>query len=178
MAKIKRNFLNKFINNYTKKSVYYLGNNVMEHSIYITILFMAFIYIYLAYNYLANLKSCSCAEGEYVEKVKNAEGLLMAILLVWILMCLWLTNNIKKLNKNDIVAFLFLSGGMGVLLFLVYVYFCYNVNKMKKSLTSKCVCAMKWQRWLIYIQYGFFLLEIFLAIVSVIISIIYMLQKR
>ena len=170
-------FVDKFISNYTKKSMFYLGNNIMEHTIYITILLMGLIYVYLAYNYLSNLKSCSCAEGEYVEKVKNAEGILMVMFLVWILMSLWLTLNINRLSKNDIFVFLYLTGAMGVVLFSVYLYFCYNVHQMKKSLTTKCVCAMKWQRWLIYIQYGFFLFEILLAIISVVIGIIYMLYK-
>ena len=39
------------------------------------------IYIYLAYNYLTNLESCSCVEGKYAENVKTSEGFIMACLL-------------------------------------------------------------------------------------------------
>lgn len=169
--------VDKFISNYTSRSMFYLGNNIMEHTIYITILLMGLIYVYLAYKYLSNLESCSCAEGEYVEKVKNAEGILMVMFLIWILMSLWLTYNVHRLSKTDIFVFLYLTGAMGIILFSVYLYFCYNVHQMKKSMTSECVCAMKWQRWLIYIQYGFFLFEIVLAIISVVIGIMYMLYK-
>lgn len=144
-------------------------------SINLVVMLMAIIYIYLAYNYLANLKSCSCAEGKYVERVKTAEGVLMAIVLIWIILSFWLANNLHTLSKESIVVLLFIVGAIGIFTFLVYIYFCYNVYKMQKSLTTNCLCAMKWQRWLVYIQYGFFLYEIALVVISVIIGIVYML---
>ena len=144
-------------------------------SINLVVFVMALIYIYLAYNYLANLKSCKCAEGKYVERVKNAEGILMAIVLIWIIMSFWIANNLHTLSRESIMVLLFVVGAIGIFTFLVYIYFCYNVHKMQKSLTTDCICAMKWQRWLIYIQYGFFLYEIALVVISVIIGIVYML---
>jgi hypothetical protein len=144
-------------------------------SINLVVFVMALIYIYLAYNYLANLKSCKCAEGKYVERVKNAEGILMAIVLIWIIMSFWIANNLHTLSRESIMVLLFVVGAIGIFTFLVYIYFCYNVHKMQKSLTTNCLCAMKWQRWLIYIQYGFFLYEIALVVISVIIGIVYML---
>ena len=110
------------------------------------------IYIYLAYNYLSNLKSCSCVEGKYVDNVKTAEGFIMAVLLFWIF-----TKLLKRSNP-------IFSGALSVLLFLSYLYFCYYVYKMNMSITSQCLCAMTWQRWLIDIQYGILLFEIFLVV--------------
>jgi len=109
------------------------------------------IYIYLAYNYLSNLKSCSCVEGDYVDNVKTSEGFIMAVLLFWIF-----TNLTKQ--KNPIF-----SAALSVILFLSYIYFCYYVYQMNRSMTPQCLCAMKWQHWLIDIQYGILLLEIFLV---------------
>lgn len=111
-----------------------------------------FIYIYLAYNYIANLESCSCVEGKYVENVKTSEGFIMSVLLFWIF-----TKLIKKSNP-------IFSGALSIILFLSYIYFCYYVYQMNKTITSHCLCAMKWQRWLIDIQYGILLLEIFLVL--------------
>jgi len=116
------------------------------------------IYIYLAYNYVSNLKSCSCAEGNYIENVKTAEGFIMVLLLLWILL------SFLRLKKRNLIL---LSGGISILLFLTYIYFCYYVNEMLKTIKSSCICAMRWQRWLVYLQYGFFLFEIILTIVSV-----------
>lgn len=110
------------------------------------------IYIYLAYNYLTNLESCSCVEGKYAENVKTSEGFIMTVLLFWIF-----TKLLRQ--KNPIF-----SAALSVILFLTYIYFCYNVYQMNKSITSNCLCAMKWQRWLIEIQYGILLLEIFLVL--------------
>ena len=110
------------------------------------------IYIYLAYNYLSNLKSCSCVEGKYVDNVKTSEGFIMAVLLFWIF-----TKLLKRSNP-------IFSGALSVLLFLSYLYFCYYVYKMNMSITSQCLCAMTWQRWLIDIQYGILLFEIFLVV--------------
>ena len=110
------------------------------------------IYIYLAYNYLSNLKSCSCVEGKYVDNVKTSEGFIMAVLLFWIF-----TKLLKRSNP-------IFSGALSVLLFLTYLYFCYYVYKMNMSITSQCLCAMTWQRWLIEIQYGILLFEIFLVV--------------
>lgn len=109
------------------------------------------IYIYLAYNYISNLKSCSCVEGKYVDNVKTSEGFIMAVLLFWIF-----TNLTKQ--KNPIF-----SGALSVILFLSYIYFCYYVYQMNRSMAPQCLCAMKWQHWLINIQYGVLLLEIFLV---------------
>jgi hypothetical protein len=109
------------------------------------------IYIYLAYNYLSNLKSCSCVEGDYVDNVKTSEGFIMAVLLFWIF-----TNLTKQENP-------IFSGALSVILFLSYIYFCYYVYQMNMSITPQCLCAMKWQHWLIDIQYGILLLEIFLV---------------
>ena len=120
------------------------------------------IYIYLAYNYLSNLKSCSCAEGDYVENVKNAEGIIMVLLLSWIAI-----SFLRLKRKNKIL----LLGGLSILLFLTYIYFCFYVYKMQRQLTTNCICAMKWQRWLIYIQYGFFLFEILLVFIGVFLQI-------
>lgn len=144
-------------------------------SINVIMALIALIYVYLAYKYLANLKSCKCAEGKYVNKVKLAEGLIMGVILFWIIVKLWLINNIHTLSENDLKILLFIAGAVGIFTFIIYIYFCYYVNKMQKSLTTNCACAMKWQRWLVYIQYGFYLFEIILVILSVIASIIYML---
>jgi len=144
-------------------------------SINLVVMVMALIYIYLAYNYLSNLKSCKCAEGKYVERVKNAEAILMSIVLIWIILSFWLANNLHTLSRESIIVLLFIVGAIGIFTFLIYIYFCYNVHKMQKSLTTNCVCAMKWQRWLVYIQYGFFLYEIALVVISVIIGIVFML---
>jgi hypothetical protein len=160
---IKKNFQNQNVYQFA------LGINLITF-------IMVLIYIYLAYNYLANLKSCKCVEGQYVEKVKNAEALLMIVVLIWIIMSIWYTNNINKLTKNDIKILMFLSGALGIFTFILYIYFCYYVHKMQKTLKSSCVCAMKWQRWLVWVQYGVFLYEIVLTVVSVIVGIIFMLM--
>jgi len=110
------------------------------------------IYIYLVYNYLSNLKSCSCVEGKYVDNVKTAEGFIMAVLLFWIF-----TKILKRTNP-------IFSGALSVILFLSYIYFCYYVYKMNMTMTSQCLCAMTWQRWLLEIQYGILLFEIFLVV--------------
>ena len=170
--------LELFISDYTKKTTFLLGNNIMEHTLYIVLLLIAFVYVYMAYRYLTNLKSCSCAEGEYVENVKKAERLLMIMILIWILMSIWLTSNIKTLSKKDTFVFLFLTGAFGIVLFSIYLYFCINVTKLRKVLVPKCPCAMKWQRWLIYGQYGLFLLEILLVLISVIVGAFYMVTKK
>ena len=110
------------------------------------------IYLYLAYNYLSNLQSCSCVEGKYVDNVKTAEGFILSVLLFWIF-----TNLTKRPNP-------LFSGALSVILFLSYIYFCYYVYQMNKSITPQCLCAMKWQHWLIDIQYGVLLFEIFLVL--------------
>lgn len=153
------------------------NQNLYQYALAINLIvfIMVLIYIYLAYNYLSNLKSCKCVNGKYVENVKNAEAILMIVVLIWIIMSIWYTNNINKLTKNHIKLLMFLSAGLGIFTFLLYIYFCYYVNKMQKTIESSCVCAMKWQRWLVYVQYGLFLYEIVLTVVSVIVSVIFML---
>jgi len=158
-----------------KRSTIDVNIRNLSTSINFVISLVILIYIYLAYNYLSNLKSCKCVEGKYVGKVKVAEGLLMGIVLFWIIVSLWMTNNIQNMSRNEITILLYLAGAVGIFTFLVYIYFCYYVRKMMKSLKSSCVCAMKWQRWLVWIQYGFFLYEIALVIISVLIGIVYML---
>jgi hypothetical protein len=161
-----------------KKVGYPKNQDVYNYALAINLIvfIMVLIYIYLAYNYLANLKSCKCVNGKYVENVKNAEALLMIVVLIWIIMSIWYTNNINKLTKTDIKVLMFLSAALGIFTFLLYIYFCYYVHKMQKTIESTCVCAMKWQRWLVYVQYGLFLYEIVLTVVSVMVGIIFMLM--
>jgi hypothetical protein len=91
----------------------------LSFSINFVLSILILIYLYLAYNYLANLKSCKCAEGKYVEKVKFAESVLMGIVLFWIILSIWLTNNIKSLTRNQIIMVLYLTGFIGMLHALV-----------------------------------------------------------
>jgi len=121
----------------------------IQNAIFMTIVL---IYIYLVYNYLSNLKSCSCVEGKYVDNVKTAEGFIMAVLLFWIF--------IKLLKRTNPIF----SGALSVVLFLSYIYFCYYVYKMNMTIEPQCLCAMTWQRWLVEIQYGILLFEIFLVV--------------
>lgn len=110
------------------------------------------IYIYLAYNYITNLKSCSCVKGQYVENVKTSEGFIMSIILLWIF--------VKLLNRKNPIFSNFLS----IILFLTYIYFCYYVYQMK--VTAICNCDSTWQKWLVDIQYGVLLVEILLVFLS------------
>lgn len=165
---------NRIITKSTDKSVRFVASNMMETYIYVIISIAFVIYIYIAYKYLDNLKSCACAEGVYVDNVKRTEKFLMLILLLWMIVSIWLTANIKNMTKSGVILFMYISAIFGMILFTSYVYFCYNVYHMQKQFDQGCPCAMKWQRWLIYIQYGLFLADIVLVCLTVILTIIYM----
>ena len=92
------------------------------------LLFIVLIYIYLAYNYVSNLKSCSCVEGEYAENVKTAEGFMLSVILLWIF--------VKLIHHRNPIF----SHCLSILLFLTYIYFCYYVyseSHLMQSLLSK-----------------------------------------
>jgi hypothetical protein len=116
--------------------------------------FIILVYIYLAYNYLANLTSCKCVESKYVEKVKTAEGFMLSVILLWIFL--------KLMHRRNPIFSKLLS----IILFLTYLYFCYYVFQMNKTTKENCPCAMKWQRWLVNIQYILLLFEIILVLIS------------
>lgn len=113
--------------------------------------FIILIYIYLVYNYVSNLKSCSCVEGKSADKVKTAEGFMMSVILLWIF--------VKLIGHRNPIF----SHCLSIILFLTYIYFCYHVYQMNKTITVDCLCAMKWQKWLLDIQYGALLIEIVLV---------------
>uniref|UniRef100_A0A6C0HRZ4 Uncharacterized protein n=1 Tax=viral metagenome TaxID=1070528 RepID=A0A6C0HRZ4_9ZZZZ len=116
--------------------------------------FIILVYIYLAYNYLANLTSCKCVESKYVEKVKTAEGFMLSVILLWIFL--------KLMHRRNPIFSKLLS----IILFLTYLYFCYYVYQMNKTTKENCQCAMKWQSWLVNIQYILLLFEIILVLIS------------
>ena len=174
---VKKNQLNRSTNSFQidkfrNKSIGKI--NDMQNMSYVLSIIAGLIYLFIAYKYLDNLKTCSCAKSQAVINLKNSEALLMIMLLFWILLSLWFAANVNDMTEDDILRYLFLSGVFGIVTFLIYIYFCFNVYIFQKTVTSSCSCSLKWQRWLVYIQGWVYLFDIVIVALSVFLSLLFM----
>ena len=105
-------------------------------------------FLYRAYTYLGDLKSCACSPNLYANRLKTLESIYIALYGLGIVTALFSTTLMKLIRMNGkIITSIFL-----VALLTVYLLFIYNVYEFQNNLDSKCGCAIKWSRIIIYVQ--------------------------
>jgi len=114
--------------------------------------------IYLSYQYLAGMKTCKCVNQKSAQRLKTLELVLLVLSGISLLLLGVPTFN-PKLMKYKMVSMLIVP-----VVILFYLYFIYNVNSFKNSFSNSCGCAMQWERWIVYVQYGVYVFEIMLLI--------------
>ena len=131
------------------------GDTVSKALVIIATLYLLF----LSYRYLAGMKSCKCVNQKSAKHLKSLELILIVLsaISLFLLGVPIFDPTVKRLTR-------LLSIFMVPLVILFYLFFIYNVNTFKNSFSNSCTCAMHWERWIIYVQYGFYVFEIMLLI--------------
>jgi hypothetical protein len=159
MAKFNKKYLNKTIRSEIDNS-----NNLNQIYSFLSGVLVLY-FIHLAYFYLDNLKLCSCVNNQqYVNNIKNAETTIMAFIVIGMALNFTLVPYLKNYDNKTLNIILWIMVLYSIFVFSVYIYFIYNVYKFKNSYKNNCECAMKWQRWIVFIQYGLYLISIIMIL--------------
>lgn len=129
-------------------------------------------FVYLAYNYANSLATCDCVDRKAASNIALIELALLVFVAIGVLgMFVPAFLDVSAFLKKHLYA----VTGFGVmyilLLLSVIIVFVKNVHTFSKSYTSKCKCAMRWPRWIIYFQYAGYLLELSLVALLLVLSV-------
>lgn len=137
----------------------------MDYSLIFSII--AIVLLYFAYQYLVQLESCLCAQASAdgnaqsdLQMLKYAE---LFLIIIMVLAILGLYG--KVLRSSVLVALIFAIGIIAVyIIVMIHVYRLYN------NMPADCECAIKWPRYVLYVQWISYTLAILSFVISFIIS--------
>jgi hypothetical protein len=124
--------------------------------------------LYSTYQYLGNLKNCSCVVNQAsVSHLKNVELFFVVVaaigLIVKLLSFIFNFSIFNLLSKNKIM--MALAGIYSMFLFFLMFYFLYNSYQFIFSTLKDCKCAQSWQEYFIYLQTFLYSMSILAIIV-------------
>lgn len=113
----------------------------------LTSLFIIY-FLYRAYTYLGDLKSCGCAPTVYANRLKILEGIYISLYGIGIITVVFSTTLMKMVQMSGST----MTSIFVVALLSVYLMFIYNAYQFQKNIDENCECDKKWERMVIYIQ--------------------------
>jgi hypothetical protein len=137
----------------------------MDYGLIFSIL--AIVLLYFAYQYLVQLESCLCAQASAdgsskadLQMLKYVELFLIVIMVLGIL-----GLYSKVLRSSALVAML-----MGIAIVAVYIIVMIHVYRLYNNMPADCECAIKWPRYVLYVQWVSYTLAIFSFVISFVIG--------
>ena len=122
---------------------------------------------YFAYHYLVQLESCLCAQASAdgkspadLQMLKYVELFLIAILVLGIV-----GLYSKILRSSALVAMI-----MAIAVIAVYVIVMIHVYRLYNNMPADCECAIKWPRYVLYVQWISYTLAIVTMVVGVVLG--------
>jgi hypothetical protein len=123
--------------------------------------------LYFAYQYLVHLESCLCAQASAdgkaqadLKMLKYVELFLIVILVLGILGIYG-----KVLSSSLLVAMI-----MGIAIIAVYIIVMIHVYRLYNNMPADCECAIKWPRYVLYVQWVMYTLAVISFVISFIIG--------
>lgn len=130
-------------------------------------------FVYLAYRYLGSMASCACVNADSAKHLQDVEYLLLVLMGVGILAAIVpVFGDVGTFIKKHVTIFASIASLYGIFLIGMYVYFVYYATIFKNSFTQSCECAMQWQRWIVYVQYGIYLFDIVIIVLTLLVALL------
>ncbi len=140
----------------------------MDYSLIFSII--AVVLLYFAYQYLVQLESCLCAQASADGNAQSDLQMLkyteLFLIVIMVLSIVGVYSKIVRLSPLIVII-------MAIAIIAVYVIVMIHVYRLYNNMPADCECAIKWPRYVLYVQW----VSYTLAIVSMVIGFVFALYR-
>ncbi len=138
----------------------------MDYGLIFSIL--AIVLLYFAYQYLVQLESCLCAQASADGSSKADLQMLKYVeLFLIVIMVLSILGIYSKILLSSVMIGVL----MGFAIVAVYIIVMIHVFRLYNNMPADCECAIKWPRYVLYVQWVSYTLAILSFVISFVIGV-------